>query len=179
MNNNCPNCGTPLTSGYCPYCNNQNKVYTNIEYPVIECKEAVLNVWTIFLPALIAILSGVFGIIMPIMIISDEGFSKEILVTGVFTIAAIISYYIVIVNLFKFIILHIKGKKVEARVYGYIDDNMLINGIPAQVVKLLINTEEGPKFILYELGDINKPYEVNSTIKVMVYKKLFCIEKEK
>ena len=175
MNNNCPNCGTPLTSGYCPYCNN----YANMEYPVIECKEAVLNVWTIVLPALIAIVSGVFGILLPIIIISEDGFSKEVLVTGIFTIAAIVSYYIVIVNLFKYIILHIKGKEIEATVYGYIDDNVFINGVPAQVAKLLIHTEEGTKFILYELGDTAQPYPVNSTIKVIVYKNLFCIEKDK
>ena len=51
----------------------------------------------------------------------------------------------------------------------------MINGIPAQIVKLLVNTDEGPKFILYQLGDIKRPYKVNSKIELRVYNNLFLI----
>ena len=40
------------------------------------------------------------------------------------------------------------------------DDNILLNGHPAQIVKLLVTTEEGPKFILYQLGDIKQPFKI-------------------
>ena len=63
-------------------------------------------------------------------------------------------------------------------VYGYMDDNLFINGNPAQIVKLKIDTNEGPKFILYQTGDIKQPYKINSQIKLKVYKNIFHIEKE-
>ncbi len=157
--------------------NNQSDY--NMEYPVIECKEAVLSFWTIVFPTIIAIIFGVFGILIPIVIISNDGFSPNILFLCIFTIVSVIAYYIVIVNIFKYVILHIKGKEVEATVYGYMNDNVLVDGQPTQILKLLITTEEGPKFILYQLGDINRPYKLNRKLKVLVYKDLFCIEREK
>lgn len=59
------------------------------------------------------------------------------------------------------------------------DDNILLNGAPAQIVKLLVNTDEGPKFILYQLCDIKQPFKVNSKIQLRVYKDMFLIPKRK
>lgn len=59
------------------------------------------------------------------------------------------------------------------------DDNILLNGNPAQIVKLLVNTNDGKKFILYQLGDIKQPFKINSQIKLKVYKDIFLIENKK
>ena len=67
------------------------------------------------------------------------------------------------------------GKEIEATVYGYMNDNVLINGSPAQIVKLLVQTNDGPKFILYQLGDIKQPYGIKTTLKLKVYKDIFLI----
>ena len=56
---------------------------------------------------------------------------------------------------------------------------MFINGNPAQIVKLLVHTNEGEKFILYQLKDIKHPYKVNSTIELLVYKDYFLIVDKK
>jgi len=58
------------------------------------------------------------------------------------------------------------GKKIKAKVYGYLDDDVIINGRPGQVVKLLINAPEDPKFILYQLQNTLRPYKLYSTVDV-------------
>ena len=68
------------------------------------------------------------------------------------------------------------GKEIEAKVYGYINDSIYINEVPAQIVKLLVTTKEGPKFILYQLNDINKPYKINSKIKIKVFRNIFQVK---
>lgn len=63
----------------------------------------------------------------------------------------------------------------QATVYGYMDDNVLINGRPAQIVKLLVQTPRGPRFILYQLGDTLKRYGVNDSVDIMMYENYFMI----
>ena len=72
-----------------------------------------------------------------------------------------------------------QGKVIRATVYGYMNDQVLINGQPAQIVKLLVHTGDGPRFILYQLGNTLKPYGVNDTIDVLVYQNYFMISKKK
>ncbi|MBR6528056.1 MAG: hypothetical protein IKT45_08985, partial [Lachnospiraceae bacterium] len=60
-------------------------------------------------------------------------------------------------------------------VYGYIDYSVLINGRPAQIVKLLVHTPDGPRFILYRLGDTLKRYGINDNIDITVYQDHFMI----
>ena len=69
--------------------------------------------------------------------------------------------------------------EITATVYGYMNDNVYLNDEPAQIVKLLVQTGGGPKFILYQLGDIKQPYKVNSRIQLFVYKDMFLIPKNK
>jgi hypothetical protein len=56
------------------------------------------------------------------------------------------------------------------------DDNLIINGSPAQIVKIKVDTQEEPRFILYQTGDTKQPYAINGTIKLKVYKNIFRIE---
>ena len=67
------------------------------------------------------------------------------------------------------------GKSIKSTVYGYVEDNMRINGQPTQIVKLLIQTMNGLRFVLYQLKSILKPYKFNDKIDIMVYKSYFMI----
>lgn len=69
------------------------------------------------------------------------------------------------------------GKMIQATVYGYMNDELLINNQPAQIVKLLVQTPNGPRFILYKLGNTLKPYGINDNIDIMVYQNYFMIAK--
>ena len=68
---------------------------------------------------------------------------------------------------------------IQATVYGYMDDEVLLNDQPAQIVKLLVQTPNGPRFILYKLGSTLRPYGINDNIDVMVYQNYFMISKKK
>ena len=195
IKSNCPNCGAPITTEVCPYCHAATGLdtkYADMEYPVIECKEAKIGFWNVAFPLIFAFGFGAGGIIPLVMsfifneIESMAGESIGIspfLFTGIFSLIflpiSIVFFVIVLKNISRFCILKKYGKEIDATVYGYMDDNLLLNGNPAQIVKLLVTTNEGPRFILYQLGDIKKPFKVNSKIKLKVYKDIFLIENKK
>ena len=52
----CPNCGAPITTEICPYCHNKTGLDTknaDMEYPVIDCKEATINFWNTIFPMIL------------------------------------------------------------------------------------------------------------------------------
>ena len=71
------------------------------------------------------------------------------------------------------------GTVIHATVYGYMDDEVLINDRPAQIVKLLVQTQDGPRFLLYQLGNTLKPYGIHDRIELLVYENYFLICKER
>ncbi len=185
-NNNikhCPNCGAPMTSEVCPYCKNFTGLDTataDMEYPVIECKEA--NIGSIWFPLIFALGFGFFGFVFPIIMVTTSGDNNILFVLlfcSLFGIVGIAAFVIVMVKVIRVLLVKFKGKEIETTVYGYMNDNLFINDAPAQIVKLLVQTDEGSKFILYQLEDTKKPYKVNSKIKLSVYKDVFMIKKDK
>ena len=96
-----------------------------------------------------------------------------------FALIGIVALIIAIKPVIRFITIKTKGQEIYATVYGYMDDNILLNCRPAQIVKLLIDTNDGKKFILYQLGDIKQPFKINGQIKLKVYKDIFFIENKK
>lgn len=182
----CSNCGAPITTEICPYCNAMTGIDTknaNMEYPVIECKEANVGFWSVVFPMIFAVSFGFAGLVMPFIFVTadvDGIFPTSMLLFFLpFALVGIVAFVIAARSILKYMAVKTKGQDIDAAVYGYMDDNVLINGHYAQIVKLLVQTNDGPKFILYQLGDIKKPYKVNGTIKLKVYKDIFLIEKKK
>ena len=182
----CPNCGAPVTTEICPYCKVRTGLDTkdaDMEYPVIDCKEAILNFWNTIFPGIFAFGFGLSGITSYFMLNSFEK-NFDSFMSGFkffpipFITIGLIALIIVIVHLRRYLLVKSFGKEIKATVYGYMDDNLYINGNPAQIVKLLVDTNEGKRFILYQLKDIKKPYKVNSTIDLVVYKNYFLISKK-
>lgn len=197
VNRNCPNCGAPVTTEICPYCHVATGLDTrtaDMEYPVIECKEAKISFWNCAFPAIFAFGFGIGGLTplaMTFMIktVSEEvGEDSGIFAAGsvllilfalIFLTIGIVAFVLAIKPIIRNSKIKKYGKDIEATVYGYMDDNLLLNGNPAQIVKLLIDTNDGKKFILYQLGDIKQPFKINSKIKLKVYKDIFLIENKK
>ena len=184
VNKKCPNCGAPLTTEICPYCHNATGLDTakaDMEYPVIECKEASINFWNFWFPMIFAVAFGFFGFIFPlIFVLADPSSALMIMLfCSIFGIIGVVAFVIAIKQVIRSNKVKQKGKEIEATVYGYMDDNILLNGSPAQIVKLLVITKEGPRFILYQLGDIKHPYKINSKIKLLVYKNIFIVKEDK
>ncbi len=59
------------------------------------------------------------------------------------------------------------------------DDTYLVNGRCSQTVKLLVQSPEGPRFIMYQMGRIDHPYGLNTKIDLYVYNNYFMIDKKK
>lgn len=182
---NCSSCGAPITTEVCPYCNNMTGLdtkYADMEYPVIECKEASVGFWSVMFPMIFALSFGFAGLVMPIifLLIGGEEFPLPMILFFIpFAAIGIGAFVIGIKPILRYLSLKKHGKDIYATVYGYMDDNVLLNGNPAQIVKLLVQSNDGPKFILYQLGDIKQPFKVNSQIKLKVYKDIFLIENKK
>lgn len=177
----CPNCGAPVTSEICPYCNTATGINTaaaNMEYPVIECKEAHLGFFNTAFPIIFAVGFGFFGFVFPIAFASTDQFKTVLAMCSIFALISVVAFVIVLRTIIKYSLVKAKGKDINGIVYGYMDDNLLINGGPAQIVKIKVDTDEGPRFILYQTGDTKQPYKINGLIKLKVYKDIFRIEKE-
>ena len=182
---NCSNCGAPITTEICPYCGTATNVTSsqaNMEFPVIECKEAHLNFWNTVFPLIFAIMFGSFGLIFPLAFTIKSAFDEEMKLSiwtfcSMFAIIGIIAFIIVLKNVIQYLTIASKGDEIEGTVYGYMNDNVFLNGAPAQIVKIRIETDEGSRFILYQTGDTKQPYAINSKIKLKKHKNLFRIEK--
>ena len=178
----CPSCGAPVVAEICSYCGTAtglNTAQADMEYPVLECKAANMNFWTIGFPAIFAAAFGIPGLIVTIL--AAKGFG------GMFLFGIGLPFLLIGVGAAVFMIRTISryakvkrnGKTIQAAVYGYMDDSVLINNRPAQIVKLLVETPDGPRFILYKLGNTLKPYGINDRIDLMVCEDCFMICKNR
>lgn len=179
----CHNCGAPVTSEICPYCNAATGLdtrFADMEYEVIDCREANMNFWNVIFPMIFAFSFGSVGLFIPfVLMIDDAEVLPIVLFLGMFGLIGLVAFIIGITPVIIHLMIKYRGRDIEATVYGYMDDNTLLNGAPAQIVKLLVNTDEGPKFILYQLGDTKQPFKINSKINLQVYKDMFYMPKKK
>jgi len=177
----CKNCGAPITTEICPYCNTFTEMPTNManaDYPVIECKSATLNFWKAGFPLIFG-LAFLMGVIPFFSIGKNEIFSDFAIIMFLssipFLLIGIVSLIIEWVFVSRYLKVRTYGKDTMATVYGYMQGGLYINGVPTYQVKLLVDTDDGPKFILYNLMKTIKPYGVNTTINIKMYKNLFLI----
>ena len=178
----CPSCGAPATSEICPYCGTAtglNTAEADMEYPVLECKEAILSFWTVWFPMIFVVAFGIAGLSVLFAAIMGTGDITLVLLGIPFLIVSIVALVFVLRTITRYMKVKMNGKNIQATVYGYMDDELLINNMPAQIVKLLVQTPNGPRFILYKLGNTMKPYGINDNIDIMVYKNYFMICKNK
>lgn len=182
----CSHCGAAVTSEICPYCGSVTNVDTSdayMDYPVLECKEATLGFWTTLFPLIFAVMFSMGGIMMLMILLTgkaDDGSEPFLILASIpFFGVGIAATVIVLINLLRYIILKSKGKHITGILYGYTNDNVLLNGHPAQVAKILVDTPNGKRFIMYQLGSTDKNIDINSDVNLLVYKNIFMIEKNK
>lgn len=176
----CPNCGAPVTSEVCPFCNTTTGVRSKEiapEYPVIPCKSAKLSFFKTIFPMIFAVSFGFVGFVVPFFIdkIDSEGEKVSGFIFLPFAIISVVAAFITLLFMYRYLITQWKGKECSGIVYGYVDDMVTINNVPAQKVKILINTDAGKRFILYSTGTTSRLYQINSRIELKVYKKYFLV----
>ncbi len=178
----CQNCGANVTAEICPYCGSITGIKTkaaDMEYPTIDCKEAALGFWTVVFPMIFALSFGFFGLVFPIFfVMTGEAPAMVFLMCLPFGAVGIGAFVVMMRPIISFVKVMANGKKISGTVYGYMDDNVLLNGEPAQVVKILVRTKKGPRFLLYQLGRTDHPYGINKRINLRVYKDYFLITKD-
>ena len=174
----CPSCGAPVVSEICAYCGSATGLHTDdadMEYPVLECKEATVNFWTLWFPAIFAVAFGTAGLTVLLFSSSAYGSPAMWLIGIPFLLIAAAASFFALRTVLRRRKVKKHGKMIRGIVYGYMDDNVQINNRPAQIVKLLVQTQDGPRFLLYQLGDTVKPYGIHDRIDLMVYQNCFMI----
>lgn len=170
---NCPSCGAPVTSEICAYCGTATGLKSadaNMEYPVLDCNEVVLRKEDAKFLVTMGVLFFLIGvaIILIFAVLCKEDFVFTCIIAVPFMILGIGTAFYPLVKVFKYVIMKVFGKKIQAKVYGYLDDDMTINGRTAQIVKLRVDSQDGPRFVLYQLENTLRPYGIHSTVDVMV-----------
>ena len=168
----CPNCGAPILSEVCQYCGTYvGQVSTaelTPEYELIHCKQAALDMWKFLFPLFMGVPFFGAGITIVVALASGDiaglsGLPFALIGTG------FLVYWII--NVKRYLATRFRGVDREGVVYGYMDDVVAYNGRNGQQIKILLDTSEGKKFIILPLQTTVKPYEINSPIRVRLYKK--------
>lgn len=147
----------------------------NYNYPTIECKSATIGFWSIVFPSVFALAFGFVGVLVPLGAASVEKDLRVMLFCIPFALVAIGSAAVVAVRLRRYYKAKYQGKRISGQVCGYMNDNVTMNGAPAQIVKILLDTPVGKRYILYKLGSPQQPYEIGSWVDLMVSGEYFLI----
>ena len=120
----CHNCGAPVTSEICPYCNAATGLdtrFADMEYEVIDCREANMNFWNVIFPMIFAFSFGSVGLFIPfVLMIDDAEVLPIVLFLGMFGLIGLVAFIIGITPVIRHLMIKYRGRDIEATVYGYI-----------------------------------------------------------
>ena len=175
----CPSCGAPALSEVCQYCGTYvGTVATSEltpEYELVHCKNAKLTFWNAAFPAMFGFAftcGGIGSILAALAPSSESSGSPVVLILSclMFLLIGVAALILLFMSFKRFLETKKHGVVREGVVYGYMDDIISYNNNNGQQVKILLDTAEGKKFILLPLGTPVKLYEINSPIRVRLYK---------
>lgn len=70
-----------------------------------------------------------------------------------FLVFGAIAFIIMCKGLFRWLVVRIFGVELRGTVYGYMDDRVAYNGVNGQVIKILVQTKEGKRFVMLPLDN--------------------------
>ena len=171
----CPNCGAPISVEVCPYCGTLVAVSSDdigVDLPTVELTVPRFDIFYIGMPAIFGVSFTLVGLgfVIPFMIGSIEAilFSLPFLIFPIIGIGALC---VLIRNLHTYYVTKSKGAIVEGIVYGYVQDDLLINGVPAKKLKVLAKD----KYYILKISTTSKMYPVNSKITLRIWKEFAMI----
>ena len=185
----CPHCGASVLSEVCQYCGTYlGDVATadlTAEYEMIQCKSAKFSFWRIIFPMFFAL--GFLGLplccFIPVFVINAEETSDSrisvLLFMIPFLLVGIGASVVMFKGIYQWLAVRFFGVVRQGTVYGYMDDTTAYNGVNGQVVKVLVQTNDGPKFIMLPLETTVMKYKVNSHVDVKLYKDYAVIIEQK
>ena len=175
----CPSCGAPITAEICPYCGTATG-YTgteeDLDFPVLECREFFFSPTDSFFALLIPAIFIFGGLAVLLVFWLAHNAPGVIIFTGPFIVLGICFAVGPARQLINYIQIKHFGKMLEAMVFGYMEDkNVTVNGRKGQIVKLLINTEDGPRFLLYQLRSTMRPFGLHEIVELRAYKDFYFL----
>ncbi len=179
----CKGCGAAVSTEVCPYCGRSTDVSTAdayLDYPEYKCKSAKLSFFNVGFSAIFALAFGFFGVLFPLPILFDGIPGKNEMLSMIvicipFALIGIIAFVLCFRFLYRYIMTSIAGKEIQGIVYGYANSSYTVNNQNTKTVKILIQTDSGPRYIFYDTQDIKKAYSVNEKVRLKVWKHCFLI----
>lgn len=178
----CKGCGATISTEVCPYCGRLTDISTEdayLDYPEFKCKSAKLTFFNVGFSAIFGLGFGFFGFLFPIIFANVvPGKDEKWFVIGVcvpFALIGIIALALCVRFLYRYIMTSTAGKEIQGIVYGYANANYTVNGQSPKTVKILIQTDSGPRYIFYDTQDIKKAYSINGKVRLKVWKHCFLM----
>ncbi|MDE6531689.1 MAG: hypothetical protein K2K96_13105 [Lachnospiraceae bacterium] len=175
----CKGCGAAVSTEVCPYCGRTTDVSTTdayLDYPEYKCKSAKLTFLNVGFSAIFAVAFGFFGVLLPILFDGVPGKNVPMIVICMpIVLTSIIAFALCFKFLYRYIMTSKAGKEIQGIVYGYANSNYTVNNQNTKTVKILIQTDSGPRYIFYDTQDFKKSYSVNGKVRLKVWKHCFLI----
>ncbi len=182
----CKNCGAPVTTEICPYCGSitgYKAANDKILHSAIKNKSASLTFTTIGMPLIFAGMLTVFSICMGVALFGAKQNAFQMLGIGFFFVlmagGALFAFYIPIINIIRYTLASLFGKRVKGIVYGYKDGIIAVNGATVQDIIVLIEDGENSKFIIYKSNRTIQKVGINDEVELKNFKNIYIEAKPK
>ena len=141
------------------------------EYDEIQCKEATISAGTILFPLIFGIPFGGVGILVLKEAFMTQRIDIALLLFGlVFLAVGLFMAFRFVHPIVNRIILMTKGKEIDGILQCYYRDNVRVNGRPLWVARIIVDSQEGKKYLIYQTGKMRKKYADGSIVHLKIYR---------
>ena len=174
----CNNCGKLVKTEICPDCgaaNGLENIKTDYDFPKIKCDDTNITkeYYVLFVITSIVILFWLYvNSVLWGLFIDKDGFLFGLIYNS-FMIAIINMFLTPIIKQYKTCMdIEDNGKEIEGIVYGteYKGSNLRNSTVTYTIFKILVETKNGYRFVLYKMQNTNKKYKVNTKLKLKEHK---------
>ena len=174
----CNKCGKLVITEICPDCgaaNGLENIKTDYDFPEIKCNDTNITkeYYVLFVITSIVILFWLYiNSILWRLFIDKEGFIFGLIYNS-FMIAIINMFLTPIIKQYKTCMdIEDNGIEIEGIVYGteYKCSNLRNSTVTYTIFKILVETKNGYRFVLYKMQNTNKKYKVNTKLKLKEHK---------
>ena len=174
----CNNCGKLVKTEICPDCgaaNGLENIKTDYDFPKIKCDDTNITkeYYVLFVITSIVILFWLYvNSVLWGLFIHKDGFLFGLIYNS-FMIAIINMFLTPIIKQYKTCMdIEDNGKEIEGIVYGteYKGSNLRNSTVTYTIFKILVETKDGYRFLLYKMQNTDKKYKVNTKLKLKEHK---------
>ena len=174
----CTKCGKLVKTEICPDCgaaNGLENIKTDYDFPKIKCDDTNITkeYYVLFVITSIVILFWLYvNSVLWGLFIHKDGFLFGLIYNS-FMIAIINMFLTPIIKQYKTCMdIEDNGKEIEGIVYGteYKGSNLRGSTVTYTIFKILVETKNGYRFVLYKMQNTDKKYKVNTKLKLKEHK---------